>query len=298
MLWNEQIVSFFNDAMDTRPVNFPLMSFLNNGSNWAAFIKKIRAEESKEAKSSLKKQLPAATISGRFERRRAAAEISHYNGLICLDFDEGDGNPPPEQMKGDLSQFSQVAYASLSVGGRGVFAIIPTNNEKVADHPRICDFLRDIFLQIGLKADPSCKDVSRLRFQSYDPSPYIAHAPNTFDAVSYLEKIKSKEQAALRAASTKPAGDVGAKVEDYVRALESGCNDPTHNYHDWIRLGFALASEFGSAGENYFHRVSKFHPKYDYYKTSKKYNELLKNGSNRIGIGTFFKILQDNGIKL
>ena len=111
--------------------------------------------------------------------------------------------------------------------------------------------------------------------------------------------LKAKEKEVLKpTTAAAPSDYTRYKVEQHIEAAESGCNDVTDHYQNWLRIGFALASEFGADGENYYHRISQFNPHYDYQKTALKYAELLRNGSGRVQIGTFFKILQDNGIKL
>lgn len=291
-------ISLFKDAHSTEPVTVRLIDFLTSKKHRDR-VEAVRLAETKDQKDALKKTLPAATISGIFEVRKSD-QVKHYNGLICMDFD-GKDNPDvsPEEMKKILAGFDSVAYAALSVGGAGVYAIIPTNNIDAAQHGRICNFLRTVFLETGILADPSCKDITRLRFISFDLSPHFNPHPVTFDAVRFLDDLKAKERAALKRRAAAPASDrTRYRVERYIEAIESGCNDVTHDYEDWLRIGFALASEFGADGENYYHQASQFNPHYDYQKTSLKYAELLKNGGGRIRIATFFYICQKNGIKL
>ena len=291
-------ISSFDTALSVTPKTVALGDFLFNRS-WIGLVESVRAAETKDARDILKKRLPAATISGLFSVRKVEALIK-YNGLVCLDFDAKD-NPgkPPAEIKQTLSEFDCVAFASLSVSGEGVFAIVPTNLEDPAQHPRICDFLRTVLLKVGLLADPSCKDISRLRYCSFDPDPYLNTDVEIFDAQRFIVELKERERAVLRpTTAAAPSDRTRYSVEQHIIAAESGCNDVTSNYSDWLRIGFALASEFGDEGENYYHRVSQFHPNYDYQKTALKYAELLRNGSGRVKIATFFKILHDNGIKL
>lgn len=293
------LISYFSNAKSTEPTPVALGDFLRPDAATIKRILALRAIVDKDKRNEIKKTLPAATISGAFSKR-LASEITAYNGLLCIDFDAAD-NPgkSPEEMREMLAEFQEVAFAGISVGGKGVYAIIPTNCTDPGQHPRICDFMRTVLLQAGLFADPSCKDVCRLRFVSYDPAPHINPTPAIFDAVAYLERLKAQERQALRPTNmASPSDKTRYKVERYIEAIEGGCADVTSHYPDWLKLGFALASEFGSEGENYFHRASQFNPKYDYQNTAAKYAELLKNGSGRVQIGTFFKICNDNGINL
>ena len=73
--------------------------------------------------------------------------------------------------------------------------------------------------------------------------------------------------------------------------------DITDNYREWLKLGFAIAAEFGTNGEDYFVRLSQFHPKFDPNETAKKYQEFTKN-RKAVGIGTFFHIIKTHGLTL
>jgi hypothetical protein len=95
----------------------------------------------------------------------------------------------------------------------------------------------------------------------------------------------------------KEGTDTRSKVEAYIQALEGSCRDVTENYDDWLKIGFALASEFGTEGEGYFQRVSQFNPKYNPQDASKKFENALKNGKS-VKIASFFKILHDQNIRL
>jgi len=291
-------ISLFKNALSTEPTTVTLIEFLSD-HNCANAVMAIRMQPDKDRRDQLKKLLPAATISGTFTKRNMA-EMVTYNGLLCMDFDHAD-NPDksPEQIKDILAEFPEVAYAALSVGGKGVFAIIPTNNTDPAQHGRIVDFMRLVFLETGLLIDGACKDVCRLRFVSHDPTPFVNTTPRVFDAVNWLEQYQKGTRKPPRtvSADSKP-NYTRTRVEQYIAALESGCRDITDSYRNWLYIGLAFASEFGYEGENYFHRVSQFHPKYDYARTEKKYAELCRNGSGRVRIGTFFKLCQEAGIRL
>jgi len=292
-------ISLFKNALSITPNDVALGPFLYSGVKLQAEIEAVRAETDKAKRDELKKNLPAATISGTFTKRSLAG-LEKYNGLLCIDFDAAD-NPgmDPDQIKNILKEYAEITFAMLSVGGKGVFAIIQTNNTDPAQHGRIVDFMRLVFIEAGLLIDISCKDVCRLRFVSYDPEPYVNPKPAIFDAVRWIEQQRQAARKPQRSdATTGQPGYTRTRVEQFVAAIESGCNDVTNSYRNWLLIGLALASEFGHDGENYFHRVSQFHPKYDYAATEKKYAELVRNGSGRVRIGTFFKLCQEAGIRL
>lgn len=298
-------ISAFKSATATAPATVTLRQFLFSKKHREQIIA-LRAEAEKKRRDELKKTLPAATISGTFTKR-AAGNIQTYNGCVCLDFDAAD-NPgrTPADMKTILAAFDEVAYAAVSVGGQGVFAIIPTNNTDPTAHAQVVDLLGTVLATHGLFYDRACKDVSRLRFVSYDPEAWINPTPAIFDATRLLQSQKEAEAARPpRPLIIKKSPIEGGKggdrtrerVEALVSAVEQSRTDLTGHYDDWIKLGFAIAAHFGMEGEDYYQRLSQFHEKYDHQETAKKYADLVRNGRS-IRIGTFFKILENNGFSL
>lgn len=301
-------ISAFPNAQSTKPTTVTLRQFLTSTRHRDQIIA-LRAHTDKKERDALKKHLPAATISGTFTKR-AAGNIETYNGLVCLDFDAADNtDASPAKMKHILAGFDEVAYAATSVGGAGVFAIIPTNNTDPTAHAAVVDLLGDVIhTATGLTYDRACKDVSRLRFISYDPEAYINPNPAIFDAVRLIvlknEQENNRPPRPLVIRKTPKNDGVAGKqdrtrerVEALVAAVEQSRKDLTAHYDDWIKLGFAIAAHFGMDGEDYYQRLSQFHEKYDHQETSKKYADFVRNG-RKIKIGTFFRILENNGFSL
>lgn len=87
-------------------------------------------------------------------------------------------------------------------------------------------------------------------------------------------------------------------IEAVVTSVENAQLDLTADYDHWIQLGFALAHELGEAGRGYFHRLSRFHPRYDYEKTNQKYTNCLQHKTEGITIKTFFYLAKNAGIAI
>lgn len=292
-------VSVYRNAMSTDAVNTSLHTFLHTKKHRHE-IEALRAVSDKTTRDNLKKHLPAATISGTFERR-CVAGIASYNQLVCLDFD-GKDNPDwtPDDMKSILCAFEEVAYCGLSAGGQGVFAIIPTNNNNPAQHSAAVEILGSILKAEGLTYDRACKDVCRLRFVSFDPDAYLNPAPAVFDVQAFFASARESERPRPIVVAPPPRvetaqGTIQERVERIVRHIEANRIDITDNYREWIKLGFAIAAEFGVNGEDYFQRLSQFHPQYDPAETAKKYQDFIRNRKN-VGIATFFHITKTHGV--
>jgi hypothetical protein len=296
-------ISVFKNAMSTEPCCTTLGVFLNSKKHLPR-VQQVREAATKEVRDQLKKKLPAATISGTFNVRKMDG-IVKYNGLCCMDFDAAD-NPhlTGSEMKAILMQYPEVAYAGLSVSGKGVFAIVVTNNIRVDCHAYIVDFLGQLFaVGDGIIYDKSGKDVCRLRFVSHDEQAYWNPNPVIFDAQKYLPRLEERETRPPKpvyVGNKKRKNDGNKTREDVERLIEqveaAACN-VTQAYDDWIKIGMAIAAEFGADGEDYFMRISSLHPKFDAEECRKKYKNFLSTAS-AVKIGTFFHILNNQGIRI
>lgn len=91
-------------------------------------------------------------------------------------------------------------------------------------------------------------------------------------------------------------GDVASDVEGVIRMIEERKVDITAKYEHWRNIGFALASAFGEAGRDYFHRVSCFYTKYHKAECDGQYNSCLKGKKSGITVKSFFYYAKEAGI--
>ena len=84
-------------------------------------------------------------------------------------------------------------------------------------------------------------------------------------------------------------------VEELVQWVEATGTDLTASYDDWLKIGFALADEFGESGACYFHRISKFYPNYTREECEKKYHKCVKANGDGVKIATLFHYAKQAG---
>jgi hypothetical protein len=134
-------------------------------------IRNLIAQGNKAEADNKKKQLLAFTPSAVFTEKRQMPFLEMYSGFVHLDFDK----LTPEQLQTAFAIISNISYTSLcfiSPSGNGLKVFVEVSTEL--EHHDIA------YLQVqkyyedatGLKADPSCKDVTRLCFMSHDPNAY------------------------------------------------------------------------------------------------------------------------------
>lgn len=253
---------------------------------WQDYIIPIRAEKDKEKIRKLKLKIPAVTISGTFEERKDSSIIKH-SGFMAIDID--DLHDSVEDVKYILSQDKYIYSAFSSVSGRGICAIIKIEPEK---HRRAYDSFADYMLtNHSIDVDMSGKNESRLRFVSYDPFLYLNENATTFRR--YLPVQKKRH--------LPPPIQIEGNLERIISEMvERGVNC-TEDYRDWIKIGFAIASDLGESGRDHFHNLSAISTKYDSKIVDKKYDNILKSlgsGSKKASIATVYWFAKNAGIEL
>ena len=94
------------------------------------------------------------------------------------------------------------------------------------------------------------------------------------------------------------SSDTSARVQSLIAQLQATHTDITSGYTEWLKVGFAIASEFGEAGRRYFHDISALYTSYDATECDKKYDECLKSDNGRTNISTLFYLAEQQGVKL
>ena len=241
-----------------------------------------------------KQQLPGATLSGLFSRRKGDCLIQH-TGFVAIDIDLGDNTSIGNfgTILRTLRHRAEVAMYMRSCSGTGYFALIPLAYPE--HHKAQFRALQKEYAAMGIVLDNACSDITRIRFASYDEHPYVNE-----QAIPYMGVDLGSQTLAPRAAVY--GGHVDSMdskvqaVETLVSKLEMHHIDITDSYNDWYRIGFALANLPNPIGRQMFHRVSAICKKYNPQECDKKFDTLQR--PEKIGLGTFFHICEDYGITL
>lgn len=115
----------------------------------------------------------------------------------------------------------------------------------------------------------------------------------------YNELLQEGEHIAANAPQAAPAAtDTRERVESLIREIKSSGTDITTGYDNWLKAGFALASEFGESGRPYFHDISRDNATYDATECDRKFDECLRSESGRTSISTLFYLAEHKGVTL
>lgn len=273
-------ISFFKSVTNTTPTETTtVVDFINavKFGKWKEQVETIRTTKQDDKRKLLKRQLPAVTISGTFTEREQHKLIEH-SGFICIDIDKYSDS---SKLKNDPYSFAVFSSAS----GSGIAVIVRIKSDK---HKESFAWLQNYyFTTYGIRIDAAPQNVASLRFASYDPETYI----NEKSKIA-LSTTKTKAVKSINIEVTKD------KFEELVQQIVSGGIDIAPTYEDYLRLGFALSSEFGEAGREYFHALCCISSKYDSHHANKQYDYCLKSRGTGVGIGTFYHMAKQAGCQL
>ena len=253
---------------------------------WQDEVLKIRTSKNDKEKSRLKKQLPAVTISGTFSDRKDSS-LEVHSGFLAIDID--DLADSAEDVKSILSRDNFIYAAFVSVSGKGVCAIIKVDPKM---HRRAYEGFSDYLLKAyQIDVDSSGINESRLRFISYDPYLYINE-----NSIIFKKYLKHQKKRSLPTPII-----IEGNLDRIVSEMVDRNVNCTDDYRDWIKVGFALASELGEAGRQHFHALSQISGKYDSSLCDKKYDNLSKSassGNKKASISTIYWYAKNAGIEL
>lgn len=229
-----------------------------------------------------KDTIHAVTVSGTFKERKSSSLIKH-SGIICIDIDAKDQicNFDIEEIKSDIYTYC----VHQSVGGFGYAVYVKIDPERHLDAFMALE--EYYFVNYSIVIDKSCKDVSRLRFVSYDPELLMNEKSKVFK--KYLKK-KEIQQREFKTVVIKSDFDEMVNKASTMNLFD--------DYSDYIKLAFALASEFGQNGESYFHALCSSSEKYKEEKASKDYQKACKRNGTGVSIASVYFIFKNAGISL
>ena len=292
-------VSRYSGATDNIGTSVNLKQFLFS-DEFKDVAEEIRCgktpEERHEIKNRVKGRIPCVTIGGKFSKRDTA-HIEKYSNLIGLDIDLKDNQGVMQDVPSIMSALPYVAYCGKSISGDGYFAICEIADSK--DFKAHFLALQEDIKNLGITIDPQCKDITRLRFASYDPHAYYNPFAETYTKV-YVEKPKTApiysrstyEQQAFTSSSTEV-------LENAIRDLKASGGSIPDDYKTWFNLSMSL-STLGEAGRSYFHELSSASSKYDPATCDEHYDRVLSSYSsnNEFTLGTAIKIIKDSTLNL
>ena len=288
-------ISTFNNAFQQTPSGtMTVETFLHGiqSGKWKKQVEDVRALTDSSQIKEAKKRVPAVAPSALFNGRRGMAYVQQHSGFINLDID-GKENPgiADRAARGRVYADQYVFAGHVSVSGHGLSLYVQIDP---AQHEAAFLQLEAYYRQAwGVHVDPACKDVSRLRFVSYDPALYRNHEARAF--IARKKRFNTGRQQVRRSVDRAAVQDSGQYFEAVLSQILAAGYDLTGSYYDWVKIGFALAEGHGEAGRQYFHEISQFHPKYKPAETDRQFTKCLQTRAAGVTISTFYYMAKQAG---
>jgi len=186
-----------------------ILERIKNGTS-KDLVKRIRTEQKKSERNELKKLLPAICFSGIFTKRNDNS-IQQHSGLICLDFDGYEKNRELLQDKENITKSPYTYSVFISPSGMGLKVLVKIPQD-VDNHVNYFNSLEKHYN--NPKFDVTCKNVSRVCYESYDPLIYINENSSVWDKI---EERTYQEKHQYRDAPTIPITDENKIVEILIK---------------------------------------------------------------------------------
>lgn len=292
------------------------------------YVKDIISRLEKGEDASLKKLLPYRCPNGILKDGESIGVRSlttmESNGKALLDLDdEGSLAKAMKRVDGQYEAMGvlNIEYSARKFLEKGHFDV---RLIKGLETPELTMAWWGKFLDI--KPDMSTKDISRAAFLV--PTSHLIYThPDYYESkvepidlgLSYSEikeiadSVRGRMKSCHTTTSYTPTFTTHHTLimadDNYIRTFMSDADEMVHliekviepNQIDitgdeptWFNLGCAINAILGAYGEDYFHRVSRFHPKYNRREAQKKWEHIVSKGYNKVGLNTFVYHLMNN----
>jgi hypothetical protein len=253
---------------------------------WQDRVLKVRIQKTDAAKAEFKRKLPNVTISGVFVTREDSTLQTH-SGYIAVDMDAKHGLEDVVGTRNKLAKDPYVYSAFISTSGQGLCLIVKVDPKA---HREAYMWLSSYFQKkYNIHTDPSCKNLSRIRFVSYDPDVTINE-----NAIQCPAEPKPKKERP----PMKPYFFQSADFERIIKEVQEREIDLTSTYENWMLCALSLINKFEpDVAREYFHTISQQHPEYDSDATERKFDNLLESNREEVTIDWFYWHVERNDIK-
>ena len=298
-------ISFFKTIHETKnPLNegtfFQIVTSKKLIHQYGTLIEQIRTTKNEDDRKALKETLPAFTPSGLFSEHTKKGLIKH-SGLLSFDLDAGNANAflnadTVEAVKAQICKLPEVAFCQISASGTGLWGVMPMAHPE--RHEEQFEALKAAFAKKGFTIDKACKDVSRFRFFSYDPDPYINHNALPFTGLPKQVSEPPRSFFSRGYTAGPPPDDLPAQAAAYLvqNRVPLECT-----YDNFMRIAFACKYAWGAAGKETALDILHACTTFAQSNTARKFDTLWRNIRRENGTtttaGTLVHMAKSHGFK-
>lgn len=299
-------IGFYLNAKSTKRSNIVrLIDFLLPVQNYIKdTIMKLRSiTDEKQQKEYKLSHLCGVTMSALLGESRTTNNVILYNNIMCIDVDEEDNKVlfskyDIEYIKEKVFELSFVYCVCLSCRGKGFYFIVPIPDSKHIDIYYTSMYYK--LKKYGINIDKHCKDVTRIRFCSYDENILIKRdcEIKVFDEIS-VEQINEKKAELINAKRRilkirhHSHNEQMKYLEQTIDFLISKGFDTGEHWAEWATVGKYLKT-LGEDGRILFHRLSEASSGYKSYedveKNWKRFNQCQNEDE---ALGKFYAMVKN-----
>ena len=224
-----------------------------------------------EKKRELKLKLQCFTPSKCGYNRKFRDDIE-YNNIISFDIDEQDNTLPMSEILRKLINDKYTLYCGLSASGKGLYGFY-IGNGNINDYTAQFNAMVKHLKQIGINADTSCSDVTRLRFCSYNKDeywnvcaePFLLKAQNHTPSQSNIKSnLERKQRIKLDEKEKEWFNEIMNEIIDTKLSI-------TNNHEESRAIALELSYYFGMDGLIYYLVIRKQREGYNEQISTEKY---------------------------
>lgn len=300
------LIGFYKNAKITKRSDIvKLIDFLipvqNHIKDTILTLRNIPDE--KQQKEYKMNNLVGVTMSALLGESRTTNNVVHYNNIMCVDVDEEDNKVQfskygIEYIKEQIFGLNFVYCVCLSCRGKGFYFIVPIPDSKNIDIYYTSMYYK--LKKYGINIDKHCKDVTRIRFGSYDEKILIKKdcEITVFDEVS--EEQINEKKAELTNAKRRISKIKYLTHNEQIRYLEETVDyliskgfDTGEHWAGWATVGKYLKT-LGEDGRILFHRLSEVSSGYKSYEdVEKNWRRFNQCQSEDEAFGKFYTMVKN-----
>lgn len=284
--------------------NMDIIAAINEGKKYINQIEEIRKIDkatNHKLYNAMKDKMPAYTPSCICEGETLKmGNVVKINNIIAIDIDKDD-NPTlsVEQMKEIVTKLPYVRYCAKSVGGKGIYCLIPFKKEfaNKDNFKEVFLSLQHDFAEMGIIIDKSCSNYNRQRYVSYDINEYwndkciiynkkttIPTRNTTLSLPNTAKGVRAKEIGQVKKITQRDKNKLRMVFDDIIRnnIIVTSCHTDT------LTLCNIFYHAFGYDGLSCVHILRRQRSGYDPIKLDSTFDYVANSDYQPYGIALFF----------
>ena len=259
--------------------------------------------DEKQQKEYKMNNLIGVTMSALLGENRTTNNVIQHNNIMCIDVDEEDNKVlfskyDIKYIKQQIFNLPYVYCVCLSCRGKGFYFIVPIPDSKDIDVYYTSMYYK--LKKYGINIDKHCKDITRIRFGSYDENILIKRdcEVEVFEEISE-EQIKEKRAELMNAKRRtlkiqhRTHNEQMQYLEKTIDYLISKGFDTGEHWAEWATIGKYLKT-LGNDGRMLFHRLSEVSKGYKGYDdVEKNWNRFEICKSEDEAFGKFYTMVKN-----